>query len=403
MSGRGGRARGGLVVPAAKQPASGGVKPPANNLAAATRVSGRSPARGAAAAGQQQSARGGAAAAVRGRGAVRGSVQALTRGQTPSPAGRGSPGGRGGGSGTRASPKPSPGAANNTVTPNAGSLRPKTGPANAAAAKAEAAALAKELKSAPPGGVGPLSELKEGVAADRLDLKLSDFPVVVTTTPVGAVAVVPLGVAAVDENSQQQHILKEETLAVVAVSTTRRRRVFPKLNENPDAPEVVDVENMKSSSSIATAVVATAAKKPRAEVAATVAVGPGSSDVISDEPIKNGGGDWVKKEEENMTNGEVVVEATNGYSQSLKTEDDAEDEDEEDAKRRLQPMLDSPSMAKTEVNTIIQVEALEALIKNINMIPLPVWADLRRFDPDFSFYLDSESEPSLDLKCTLYR
>ena len=69
-----------------------------------------------------------------------------------------------------------------------------------------------------------------------------------------------------------------------------------------------------------------------------------------------------------MTNGEVVVEATNGYSQSLKTEDDAEDEDEEDAKRRLQPMLDSPSMAKTEVNTIIQVEALEAVIKNINMI-----------------------------------
>ena len=58
MSGRGGRARGGLVVPAAKQPASGGVKPPANNLAAATRVSGRSPARGAAAAGQQPAAAG---------------------------------------------------------------------------------------------------------------------------------------------------------------------------------------------------------------------------------------------------------------------------------------------------------------------------------------------------------
>jgi hypothetical protein len=333
MSGRGGRTRGGLVVPAAAGGGGGGKQlanvkaspaaAAANLVAAGTRVSGRSPnARGAAA---QQPARGGGAAAglVRsgGRGAgVRGGA---VRGQTPSPAGRGSPnsGRGGGGAGTRASPKPSPGGVNtiaNTATSagGGGSPKPKTGSQHHAVTAAntkgpsEAAAHAKELKALAPTAPERATDVMNSAAAaaaivDGLDLKLSDFP---------AADAAAVG----DSGESKAALLKEEPAA------RRRRVVYPKLNENPDAPEVVDVENIKCSapSAAAAAAAAKVTAKQRSELSAAAATNHGG-DIATRTPIKNGGGDeevgdaGIKKEVEQQTNGEVEPATTNGYGQSL--------------------------------------------------------------------------------------
>jgi hypothetical protein len=379
MSGRGGRSRGGLgiaaaaVPPAAKPPpptaASKQSLPPSNIFAAATRVSGRSPARGAPPRG------GGSAAgppAPRGRGTLRGGGPgvAVTRGGS---LGRTSPpvGGRGGsplgariggsGGGLRSSPKPPP--------PTAASLRGKPALSIISAVGVSKGGVKVEaLADKVVTGIAALSTTTAdhltvksviGAAADRLDLKLCDFPETPppppTTAEEGAVSS-----SLETENDLSSSAVGDETHAAKTMATTpsRRRRVFPKLNDNPEAPEVVDVENMKSSSMSAGGQhsLATTAKRAaqRPEAVAAVVVSADSLVVgAGDEPVKNGGGGpWVKDKGEINGLPAAAASTTNGYDVVEATAVEGEEE-----KERLQasPVKVVKAEVKTEVEAMVQV------------------------------------------------
>lgn len=356
MSGRGGRSRVGLVAAVPHAKPAGVVKPSPSLLTPATRVSGRSPARGAAQ--LATPARGGSAQppVVRGRAAVRGSSgAAVTRGASLGQSPRGSPV-RGGG-GSRASPKPPP-----AVT--AAATKSKGG----GPGKAESVTVPKEPKGISPSEsiIGLLStaatETVNASATEGLDLKLSDFPG--TPSSLKSTETAHLddkfsGAAAAVAHSPT---LKEETVAVVTSppAPTRRRRVFPKLNENPEAPEVLDVENMKSSMTTGQAVASSPAaggrKQQRLDVAAA-AVTPDSSDSHHrvGGPMKNGSGPFAEEEDGGgrTTNGEAATaETTNGYSQSLV---ETEDDEGGAVRRKTDHVAASPLKTKTEVKAIIQV------------------------------------------------
>jgi hypothetical protein len=377
MSGRGGRSRGGLgiaaaaVPPAAKPPPppTAGKQsslPPSNIFAAATRVSGRSPARGAPPRGGGSVA---GAPAPRGRGTLRGGGPAgvaVTRGAS---LGHASPlvGGRGGsplgsriggsGGGLRSSPKPPP--------PTAASLRGgKPGLSIISAVGINKGGLKGEaLSDKAVAGISALSTTTAAdltvksvigaAAADRLDLKLCDFPE--APPPPRAAEEVAVPSSLITENDLSSSAVGDETHAK-ATTPSRRRRVFPKLNDNPEAPEVVDVENMKSSSSVSAGgqhsltAAKRAAQRPEAVVAAV-------SDVLNvgsgDEPVKNGGGGpWVKDKGEMNGLPAATASTTNGYDVDGTAAVEGEEE-----KERLQasPVKVVKAEVKTEVEAMVQV------------------------------------------------
>jgi len=378
MSGRGGRSRGGLgiaaaaVPPAAKPPpppTAGKQSLPPSNIFAATRVSSRSPARGAPPRG------GGSAAgspAPRGRGTLRGGGPgvAVTRGASlghvSSPVGGrgGSPLGSrigGSGGGLRSSPKPPP--------PTAASLRGgkpglsiiSTVGVNKGGVKGEA------LSDKAVAGIAALSTTTAAdltvksvigaAAADRLDLKLCDFPETPPPPTAAEEGAVSLSSIESENDLSSSATVGEETHAK-ATTPNRRRRVFPKLNDNPEAPEVVDVENMKSSSTVSAGgqhslhtAARRAAQRPAEAVAAAVVSADSLNVGAGDEPVKNGGGGpWVKDKGEIM-NGlpAAAASTTNGYDVEATAVEKGEGE-----KERLPP---SPvKVVKTEVKT--EVEAM---------------------------------------------
>jgi hypothetical protein len=386
MSGRGGRSRGGLgiaaaaVPPAAKPPppptAAGKQSlPPSNIFAAATRVSGRSPARGAPPRG------GGSAAglpAPRGRGTLRGSGPAgvaVTRGAS---LGHASPpaGGRGGsplgtriggsGGGLRSSPKPPPPTA-------AASLRggkPGLSIVSAVGVNKGGVKGGEALADKVVAGITALSPTSAadhltaksviGAAADRLDLKLCDFPETPPPPPTAEEGAVSSSLENENELSSSASAVGDETHSAKATTPSRRRRVFPKLNDNPEAPEVVDVENMKSSSSVSaggqhslTTTAKRAAQRP-VEAVAAVVVSTDSLNVGApgDEPVKNGGGGpWVKDKGE-MNGLPAAASTTNGYDVDGTTAVEGEEEKE---RLQLSPVKVVKTEVKTEVEAMVQV------------------------------------------------
>jgi hypothetical protein len=382
MSGRGGRSRGGLgiaaaAVPPAKPPPppTAGKQsslPPSNIFAAATRVSGRSPARGAPPRG------GGSAAgppAPRGRGTLRGGGPgvAVTRGAS---LGHASPpvGGRGGsplgsriggsGGGLRSSPKP-PAAATASIRGGKPGLSIISAVGvNKGGVKGEA------LTDKAVAGIAALSTTTTAdltvksvigaAAADRLDLKLCDFPETPPLPTAAEEGAVSLSSIESENDLSSSATVGDETHAK-ATTPNRRRRVFPKLNDNPEAPEVVDVENMKSSSTVSAGgqhslhtAARRAAQRPAEAVAAAVVSADSLNVGAGDEPVKNGGGGpWVKDKGEIM-NGlpAAAASTTNGYDVEATAVEKGEGEKE---KLQPRPVKVVKAEVKTEVEAMVQV------------------------------------------------
>jgi hypothetical protein len=194
-------------------------------------------------------------------------------------------------------------------------------------------------------------------AADRLDLKLCDFPETPPPPTAAEEGAVSLSSIESENDLSSSATVGEETHAK-ATTPNRRRRVFPKLNDNPEAPEVVDVENMKSSSTVSAGgqhslhtAARRAAQRPAEAVAAAVVSADSLNVGAGDEPVKNGGGGpWVKDKGEIM-NGlpAAAASTTNGYDVEATAVEKGEGE-----KERLPP---SPvKVVKTEVKT--EVEAM---------------------------------------------
>jgi hypothetical protein len=215
-----------------------------------------------------------------------------------------------------------------------------------------AAAAAKEI------GITALATTPTGLAVksivgatvEKLDLKLSDFPETLpgssVVVPVGGIAKISVGSSletAIAENKPDSPlsatVTEESAVKTTTTTPSRRRRVFPKLNDNPDAPEVVDVENMKSSLSVGHGTMAAARRAQRPDVPAdSLNVGGGG------EAVKNGVVTWVKAESGGgERNGLPAVEGRNGYSRNLA------EEGEEEKKTK------SPMKGKSEVKAMVQV------------------------------------------------